>query len=187
VIESERSDVEDNLQYYGERVKDLQKQKRDIIAEQRKLEAVNPDDVPVATAEELNAEFDRLMHLNGVAAVGVVNDQISVLVKARYTWDGRLFDLGDWELRFGVGTSMWSKELRSGVHPDWRGSYPVYRLGYDNFCFGNQQSDINQHLLKGQMLEAVEVAVNALNSINENDERYVQEAFYEIQEMEPAT
>lgn len=181
-LDSDLATVRARLKEYGTTIRDLQAQQNDLKAEQRKLAEINPDSDELPGLEQVEAEFTRLSSLSGVTEVRAVNStQLAVTVEARTTYEGKVYDLGTWELCFGIGGMFNSRELESGVKASWRGGYPVYRGGgYGSFCFGDRQVIINQHLEKGQFLEAIEVAVNCLHSVNKTDQHHIPDAFRKV-------
>jgi hypothetical protein len=151
----------------SEALRGHQTRRGELTAELRQLEQVNIDEMEIPDAEHLEAEYQRLLNLPGVMAIRVVNDKLSLLLHARIEYGGEVYDLGDWELRFDTSGYLETKELRSGVLSSWRMGYPVYRGGDTTFCFGARQPEINGNLMKGQLLEAIELAVNSIQSVND--------------------
>lgn len=168
-LRDRKEDLEKTLRHLGGKIKEMQLGRNQVIAELRQYESIDPKTAEIPDREHLDAEFERLTSLPGVAGIRVVNDGISLLVKPRIEVDGVWYDGGDWELRFGTSTHLLSRRLRSGIRPDWRGGYPEYRLGSGEFCFGALYGTINENLRKGQFLEAAELAVNCMHTINPDD------------------
>jgi hypothetical protein len=182
-LEHARHKVEDwteTLRGYGESIRKAQLKRNKWIGILAELESYDPSTTEIPGREHLDGEFDRLMALPGVASVRVVNDQICLLIKARIDYNEVTYDLGDWELRFDAKGGLTTKELRSGVRSDWRGDYPVYHLGGNSFCFGSRSYVIAENLNKGQFLEGIELAVNCMNSVNEEDAHRIPDAFREV-------
>lgn len=146
-----------------------------LRAEKTKLEA-GVEDIAVS-AEVAGDEFERIAKLPGVLATNVVNDNLRVIIRATHEYKGLAYDLGDWRIDLVPGMyKLVAYELRSGVRDGW-GDYPIYRIG-DGFCFGDRQEIINQHLVKGQYLEALALAAECLNGINEEDKHNIPHAFH---------
>lgn len=147
-------------------------------AELAKIRPAGADDKKIDMTE-LEAEFTRLMALPGVKAARVINDEISLLVEARCQYAGRWYDLGDWDVRFGdVGLELSATEVRSGLKNPETTSYPAYRHEVGVFCFGNSYAAINQNIARGQFLQAVELAVLCLASVNGEHEHLITERFH---------
>ena len=150
----------------------------------RTIEEAMAEEDSVTVPAVIGEEFDRMLQLPGVLAVQVVNETIKLIVRATTQYDGELYDLGDWQLTFGPDTlHIQGRELRKGVRADWKGNYPVYRLRGGSFCFGTRETLINEHLVKGQYLEAMALAVECLNSVNEEDQPNIPNAFNQIKEV----
>lgn len=189
VIEKRLSDTQgalasamEDVRGLGAEIKNRQKDVRDLRADEvRFRELLETVDEQTLELEAMEAEFAQLLKFKGVEKVRVINDQLSILVKARFSYEGAVYDLGDWELRFGAGDSLFTRELRSGVKNGY-GGYPVYRLDGNTFCFGDRRGIISEHLMKGQFLEAVELAVNSIQSINEEHLHRLSDAFRTVKE-----
>lgn len=170
---------EDALRSLGDEIKEAQAHFNELRSEAKKLEELGDEPEEDIDLLHLQTEFERLLQLRGVKGIRVINDQISLLVQPRLEYKGKLYDLSDWELRFGVGTGLGSQELRSGVRNGWSGGYPAYRLSDGEFCFGERFHLINDNLMKGQYLEAIELAVDCLHTVNEEDCANIPKAFKE--------
>lgn len=167
------------LRKLGDKIRETQGNKGEVEAEIRRLESLDIDSLEIPEREHLNAEFDRLLALPGVKGVRVKADCVSLLLHARLEYKGRKYDLGDWDIRVGQRDQMVTRELRSGVNSDWGGGAPVYRIS-GGFCFGSREYLIERHLAKGQLLEAVELAVDAMQSVNDEDVDCIHDAFREV-------
>jgi len=129
-------------------------------------------------------EFDRIMALPGVLAAQVVNNRVRIVVRATYRYQGMLYDLGDWQMDISPDETYFeATNLRSGLQDSWsNGTYPAYRLTGGLFCFGDRNQVLYEHLVKGQYLEAVALAVECMNSVNPEDEYKVPDAFKRLPE-----
>lgn len=179
--ESNLEDTQQQLRSYGESIKCLQRQlssqRHDIGVITQALEdrdrtgqSLKPEDV--------EREFDKILNLPGVTSVGVVNDTIVLEVNAVVEYEGERYNGGTWRLWFSAdGFNLHSKEMRSGVRKKWlmanngrRGEYPDYRMPHDDsFCFGSRASDIEQYIGKGMYFEAIQLAINSMNTVNRDD------------------
>lgn len=163
----------------GAELKETQKELNKLRATRVQLEQTLESEV--VTAEVADQEFDRIARLPGVIATQVVNDRVRLVIRATHEYKGTVYDLGDWQIDLHPAfTSLGAQELRSGTRRDWEGYYPVYRYGSGRFCFGDRQEVLDEHLRKGQYLEAVSVAIDCLCGVNEEDRRLVPDAFYAI-------
>lgn len=137
------------------------------------------DDVHVKAIE---SEFQSLLMLKGVTGVRVFNGALSILVKGSVEYRGTTYDKGDWELRIIPGRHrIWSREIRKGITKTWReekgrGEYPDYRMSDGSYCFGDTQTSIDNNIVNGQVLQAIELAVTCINSVNKDDRRRIPRA-----------
>lgn len=171
------TELTDDLRKLSDKIRRKQQERNAAAAELKQLEAVDIDTLENPDRAHIEAEFDRLLALPGVADVRTENGEIILLLEARLDYHGQRYDLGDWELRFGAGARLSTHELRSGVKRSWTGSYPVYRLGRGTFCFGHRDTTIQENLMRAQYLEAIELAVNSMQSVNHDDRRNIPSAF----------
>lgn len=181
-------DVDFDIERCTERARSLSEDIRATQGELNKLRAerqrlndsidANLEAVTETTASE---EFDRIMQLPGVLAVNVVNDGLRITVRATHEYKGTVYDLGDWRINISPdSTYLEATEIRSGIRSSWGRGYPVYRMGDNTFCFGDRQDVIDEHMNKGQYLEALAVAVECLSSINQGERKDVPYAFYPV-------
>lgn len=180
-IDSQIASVREAIRAYGSRIKRHQQELNTLQAERQVIAEATEQAEPVDKAK-LGEEFDRIMSLPGVIAVQVVNDHIRLVIRASVEYAGKVYDLGDWRMDFGPGTiHAHATELRSGVRKSWNGNYPVYRLGGSSFCFGDRQFEIDEHLAKGQFLEAMALSVECICSVNREHREQIPRAFKEVQ------
>ncbi len=177
--------VEYELGIQGEELRELQRRRRELKAGvsnlHEQVEAAR--DLTTVDDATITSEFSRLMNMQGLTAIRVIDEQISLLVKPRFELNGTTYDLGDWDVRFGADGHLATKELRRGVRESWYGGYPVYRNG-GSFCFGNHAYRIREYLTRGQFVEAIELAIAAMHTINDEDRVNVREAFHVAEESE---
>jgi len=154
----------------GEQLREIQATINDKTAQLKQLNAALAEPNSDANSADAIAEFTRIAKLPGVVAVQSVNGRLRLIVRASYKFMGSYYDLGDWQLDVHPGAMHLTALMRrDGCKPSWRGGYPAYRLEYGVFCFGNQQSVIDQHMRKGQYIEALSIAVTTLNNVNFED------------------
>jgi hypothetical protein len=173
---------EARLRELGEELKASQGKLNDAKATIKELDEAPLETENMPDLQHLDSEFDRLISLPGVYGVRVINDGLSLYIKARITYEGTRYDLGDWELRFGTEASLQTIELRSGVRHSWGGHYPVYRLGDGSFCLGSRAQTIHENITKGQFLQALELAIDCIQSVNPEDSYRIPHAFKEAKD-----
>jgi hypothetical protein len=175
------SDCRNRLRQCSQVAKKIQAKRKEVALQLKQLNALDQSFEP-PEVDNLDQEFDRLMRFPGIADCGAVEDDLILLLLARFTYQGVRYDLGDWELRVSRKVRyVQTRELRCAVKPSWIEKHcpPVYRISCNQFCFGNLDELISSHLASGQALEAVELAVVAMQSINEGDLSMIDQAFYE--------
>lgn len=179
------NEARENLSYYernarslGESLRETQGSINELRATCKRLEETAGADAPVSP-DLAGEEFDRIAQLPGVISTQAVNGGLRVIVRAQRLYKEALYDLGDWRIDIAADTAhIRARELRSGVRRNWNGNYPVYRLGEGNFCFGDREYIIDEHLRKGQYLEALAIAVESLNGVNKGDRKSIPDAFH---------
>lgn len=182
------TELDDELEYaqqratnHGNMLRETQQRINTLRAERQQTATALDAEGQSVDATVASQEFDRICQLPGVLATQVVNERLRVIVRAQYRYDKVMYDLGDWRIDIGADTSyIEARELRSGVRSDWYGGYPAYRLSASLFCFGNREEIINEHIRKGQYLEAISIAISSLNGVNKDHRYRVPEAFYPV-------
>lgn len=140
----------------------------------------NTADPEPPTDDLLENEFERLLQLPGVQGVRANGAEgIALLVAATVEHEGCHYDLSTWKLRLALSGVAEATEIKTGVLPGWRDGDPVYRIGKE-FCFGDHDGLIKAHLVRGHILEAAALAVQALHSINTEDRHKIPRAFKRI-------
>lgn len=189
-------DILDSLRRYGDSIKNLQRQLPAKRNEVKTIQAMLEERANTGAGvkqEEIEREFDKVLALPGVVAIGVVNDTIVVEVKAVIDYEGEQYDGGTWRIWFSFdGYYLNSREIRRGVRKTWlaansgrRGVYPDYHMPHDTtFCFGGRKNDIDQYIQKGMYFEAIQLAVNCMNSVNEDDKENIPAALKKLSSKE---
>jgi hypothetical protein len=174
--------AQSDAQMYSENLRIAQRTINQLRADRQRIEQALATEQPPVDAKAAAEEFDRIMRLPGIIATQVVNDRLRLIIRASIRYNKRTYDLGDWEIDIGADTRYIKAScVRSGLNPGWRnGSYPAYRLGDGSFCFGDRTEVIDEHLIKGQYLEAVALAVECLNGVNKEHRSLIPEAFKPI-------
>ncbi|HVX24570.1 MAG TPA: hypothetical protein VG992_04510 [Candidatus Saccharimonadales bacterium] len=170
-------EIKAKAQKYGEKLRRSQQRLNELRAEERRLAEAMETAEPAVNEQIAGEEFDRILQLPGVMATQVVNERIRLIVRASHHYRGETYDLGDWQMDFGSHQMLKAVCLRSGVRRDWTGGYPAYRIERNVFCFGDRHYLIEEHLAKGQYLEAMALAVECLNSVNKEHLTYIPSAF----------
>lgn len=182
-IDYEIRQTKEEAQAMSARLRSTQQVLNDQQAEKRQLQAAQTDNATAVNPSVPNEEFNRILELPGVLATQVVNNRLRIIVRATYRQRDTLYHLGDWRINIGADTvSFTAKRVRSGTRSDWHGDYPDYEYNHGVFCFGDRQYVLDEHLQKGQYLEAVALAIDCLNSVNDGDEHRVPLAFRTIRE-----
>lgn len=171
---------EDMAKTYGIALRETQATINQLRATRKRLEEAISTDAHVGT-QIAGEEFDRIAQLPGVISTQAVNDHVRLIVRAQRLYKEVLYDLGDWRIEIGASTSeIDALEIRSGVRNSWDDGEPVYRLDEDSFCFGEREDIINEHLQKGQYLEALAITVECLNGVNKEDRKSIPDAFRKV-------
>lgn len=181
-------EVESNIEHQQTTARKIGAQLKEIQGELNQLRATRTQlaeslDSEVVSADIANQEFERITRLPGIIATQVVNDYLRLIIRATHEYKGKVYDLGDWRIDLrpdsdGVKAHSIRYRLRSG----WRlGTYPSYAYNDGSFCFGSRHETINEHVQKGQYLEAVSVAIDTLCGINKGERKLVPSAFYAIE------
>jgi hypothetical protein len=172
-VAKQRQKVSSTAEKLRERQRTLGETQAALAEAERRLA-----EAPDATVEP-QEQFERLMQLPGVIAVQCVNEGVRVIIRASVVYEGDRYDLGDWRIDLTpITTNILAEPLRSGVRPGWpSGTYPAYRLGGGVFCFGDRVEEINRHLAQRQYLEAIALAVECLNSVNDEHSHKIPSAF----------
>lgn len=176
-----KEQLDNELRNLSQRIRQAQTQRNNLVSELRRYEAAEAESAEAPERVYLEAEFQRLMNLPGVMDLRLVDNELCLSLSALYQYEGHTYDLGDWELRFGAGETLRTRRLRSGLKPDWpSGRYPDYAYSFGGFCFGNRGETIGDNLRKGQFLEAIDLAVDTIQSINEEDQHKIPRAFRKV-------
>lgn len=179
--------LDNDIEYYQGEARSLSSRLKQTQGEINELRANRAQlnelmDAASVTSDIAGQEFDRITQLPGVIATQVVNDKLRLVIRATHEYKDTVYDLGDWRIDIGPGTShLTAYSLRYELRPNWRqGDYPSYINNDTSFCFGSRQEIIDEHLRKGQYLEAVSVAIATLCGINKGERKHVPEAFYAL-------
>ncbi|MDR2063267.1 MAG: hypothetical protein LBQ02_00540 [Candidatus Nomurabacteria bacterium] len=136
----------------------------------------------------IQAEFQQIQQFQGVIAIGTDHYGIlNILVRVRVPYNGKTYDLGDWEVCVSQ-TTFSAQCLRNGLlsQPDEDGeeaeAHPIYPDG-NYFCFGDGADAIQESLNCGQIAHAINSIISALHSFNDDEDRaQIPEFFKEVEE-----
>lgn len=191
-LERARDDAKSRLEWLTEeigrlaaRLKSSQQQKGGLLAEVSRAEAalenLTDDDSPEETRTD--EEFKRLMQLPGVIGVRVVHDHVCVLVRVVLQQGASQYFQGIWEIRFAADGVLRIESVRSGVKRGWPyGKHPDYRdhaYGLD-FCMGRRKTQILELAKNRHFLEAVELLIDSMFSVNPEDESLIPDVFEKV-------
>lgn len=182
-VDRRKERLSQEIEDLGQKAADLSKAMRSTTqkrtkakADLRMLESLDPAD-SVPNRETAETQFNRLVALAGVNEVWPIENGIGLVVKARLSYEGERYDLGDWKLLV-TDSQVEAHEIRKGTLPEWPPyEYPSYRYGQGRFCFGTRHPEMNDRCQSGHLLEAAIIAVECLNSVNEKDLKKVPKAF----------
>jgi|GEM_PF-4067341 len=176
-----RESLQESRQYatrLGTQLKEQQQTINSARAEITKLEASLTNKQDEASVSSIIEEFDRISVLPGVIALQSVNGGVRIIVRASHKYRDKLYDLGDWQIDLHPRDIEFNAYMvRNGLRSEWPARYPDYRLPRNRFCFGNQQHVLDEHLRKGQYLEAVSIAITSLHTVGEADKENIPKAF----------
>lgn len=139
----------------------------------RQLAVINTLERVVAGAQEtvhgsldLFGEFDQLLSLPGIDAIGTESGKLIVIVKIRMEHRGVRYDMGDWKIitgDLGFRTIM----LRSGRLSSWPMAIaPCHIVNGNQFCFGRNKTIIRDNASRRQYVQAIRVAIHCMTTEN---------------------
>ena len=121
--------------------------------------------------------------MRGIVALEIEDDRIRARIEARVPYQRTIYDFGDFlvTFRIGRGSSLSCNEIRSGVfaHSD-----AVYRIGKSAFCFGDRDSEIQEHIDNCQICAALALIVDCIHAVNKEHESLIPATYYEAKKEE---
>jgi hypothetical protein len=188
-------ETEELLRKFSQAMQGLQGQLNRDRAEFKQNETTLAELATVLETRDTQQEFQRILSLPGVVAIYVKDQALCVQVNARYQYQGSWYDMGDWELQIRDGRKhIYAREIRAGATDEYYrrrrtyegwltgdgsgyGYHPDYHMPSDNkdgeFCFAAQSDIIAKHISKGEILNALCLAVLSLQYVNEEDRDYI--------------
>lgn len=179
MLEGEQKAAKGECQDLVEKLRAQQRKQLELKGQLARLHDEDSRPIVAPTPQALEQEFNRLIQLPGVEGVrplGSSTNALAIRVRASVVHGLHRYYLGTWEIQLKLSGVVEGVEKESGVLPSWKSSGPVYRVGR-KFCFGDFDDPISYHLIKGEVLEAAALAVQAVNNINPEDRHRIPEAF----------
>lgn len=167
------------LQEHGEKIQHLQKELGRLKTERSRLaECIESGET--MTRQAAISELKKIQKMRGVKKITPDrdNDQLEILIQVRVTYQGALYDFGDYLVKFW-SDSCNTRLLRSGVKEDADSRDPFYPDG-SGFCFGNRKNEIDHYAEEGRIVEALTLIVDCMHSVNEGDEKDIPGCFKRI-------
>ncbi len=163
-----------------------QKEMGETQAELRRLETIEPhlrEQITSEKTETFAHEWEEICQMRGIVALEIEDDRIRARIEARVPYQSTIYDFGDFlvTFRIGRGSSLSCNEIRSGVfaHSD-----AVYRLGKSAFCFGDRDSEIQEHIDNCQICAALALIVDCIHAVNKEHESLIPATYYEAKKEE---
>ncbi len=156
-----------DLAELGRRVQAVQ---RNLGTAQTKLEDLQRAQVAAITNEQSDAELRAILGMRGVAWVKPPDKKhrneylLKVLVKVRVSYQGDLYDFGDYVIIFKT-TDFECNHARSGRKLNATSLDPDYST-LSGFCFGTRSETITEYVEEGRIVEAMALIVDSLHSVN---------------------
>ena len=177
-----RDRVRDRKEAIEERIAEIiaitranHRERSELQAERRNL-----DEFDIQTSspdsETVHDEFETLLADPWIHGLNVDDEELVAFTRSRFLYQGVVYDLGDWAVRVST-RGIKAIELRSGVKVAWHMMHPIYRNGDGSFCFGMTTEVVNELLAKGELSRAVIIAVEAIHSVNPEDQFLIPDAF----------
>ena len=163
-----------------------QKEMGETQAELRRLETIEPhlrEQITSEKTETFAHEWEEICQMRGIVALEIEDDRIRARIEARVPYQSTIYDFGDFlvTFRIGSGSSLSCNEIRSGVftHSD-----AVYRIGKSAFCFGDRDSEIQEHIGNCQICAALALIVDCIHAVNKEHESLIPATYYEAKKEE---
>jgi hypothetical protein len=133
-------------------------------------------------------EFERICGFRQIISAFVdSSNAVNFVMRALYNYKGVAYDLGDWVIAFGVPGQQPSVEVKSfrrTVKPSWETTrdnenmpYPDYIMSHGDFCLGTNSKSIHDLFDKELFSAGIELIIGVVSSVNEDDVKYVPDAF----------
>jgi len=134
-------------------------------------------------------EFERICAFRQIIWAMVDSDNaINLITRATHTYEGILYDLGDWVIKFGGPNPVREVEVlsfRRGLRTTWpSGIYPDYEMTNGDFCLGGNRAAISSHFDAERFLAGIQLIIGVVCSVNRDDIEKIPYAFYPYQPTE---
>lgn len=173
---------------FGEAIKSAQRELGKNKAELNKIQQAELTDT--ATTTRALSEWESLTKMRGVTSIKVTRSGkkttgLSVLVKVRVPYQGEFYDFGDYTIWLS-GSEYRCTRTRSGVKLNATSNAPNYNETR-GFCFGDRKYLIGEYMQNGRFLEAIDLMIEALHSVNSSDaEAEIPNCFRKVKVIERA-
>lgn len=111
--------------------------------------------------EQFRHDFAEIKSMRGVRQIYLDDDgDLNVTVRAAYEYEGDVYDIGDCSI---VVTD-------NSLHAEiYRGNGRGHYNNAGEFCFGDRESEIDEYVEHGRIVEALEIAIECIHHINDGD------------------
>lgn len=180
LIDDQRRPLEERMDIYQD-FQQNQRNRTSNLAAIQKIERSPSHIHDDAFIEQRRQEFAKICSFPQVLHA-FVDDRgaINIVVRASYVYEGQKYDLGDWSIQFGiVGDDLTYDVMvfRLNTNPEWTGD-PIYLLSGGRFCLGGSRSIIGSYFDSERYVQAVQLSIYAVNSVNEQHVELLPSAFY---------
>lgn len=110
--------------------------------------------------------FDNILSTPEVMRVDVVPDGLTILIRARFAYSGKVYDLGDWNMIVSQKYNVLFAVRQRGGLALTPAMEPPYININDTFCFGGNTRTIVSHMESGRFYEAIQLAIRCMCDVN---------------------
>ena len=98
-------------------------------------------------------------------------------VRTSTVWDGRRYDLGDFEVSFSISSRHAARRIVPTRLPEGVGDRRLYWQAYEDvwFCFGDRAEQLDTLFAQGSFAQFLHYAVNSLCEVNQEDAPQLQD------------
>jgi len=135
-------------------------------------------------------ELKRIASFHGVQSIEAVSGgsscgYLSIIVRVLIPYRGRLYDIGDFDIRIiqqdspylGIYCGLVRKASERNLY-----LFGSYANGVRAFCLGTRNETITAHLNRGEYASAVELTIATIHVVNNGDESAIPVTFKEWKE-----
>ncbi len=144
---------------------------------------------------DLQQDWRNLVLLRGLRSIRYeVSDAEKLypilLFRVYYPYEGKIYDLGDVEVRFNpdfdIGSADIAQRVRKTTPRSWGSRYPYYTYGDDSFCFGSLNAEIHDLIGERRFVEALIRMDHCFHSIREEHFKDIPNCFKEAEANDEA-